>query len=69
MVVNLNGMMCSLWLHTAITSHHQWMALSLHSIFGHDPLEGRLSNLQNYCSYLGDQLGRLAVQENMEVSC
>ena len=28
-----------------------------------DPLEGRLSNLQNYCRYMGDQPGRLAVQE------
>ena len=24
-------------------------------VFGQDPLEGRLSNLQNYCRYMGDQ--------------
>ena len=30
---------------------------------GRDPLEGRLSNLQNYCRYVGDQPGQLAVQE------
>ena len=28
-----------------------------------DPLEGRLSNLQNYCRYIGDQPGQIAVQE------
>ena len=28
-----------------------------------DPLEGRLSNLQNYCRYVRDQPGQLAVQE------
>ena len=32
-------------------------------VHGQDPLEGRLSNLQNYCRYMGDQPGRLAVQE------
>ena len=32
-------------------------------LFGQDPLEGRLNNLQNYCRYMGDQPGRLAVQE------
>ena len=32
-------------------------------VFGWDPLEGRLSNLQNYCRYMGDQPGRLVVQE------
>ena len=32
-------------------------------VFGQDPLEGRLNNLQNYCRYIGDQPGRLAVQE------
>ena len=26
-------------------------------------LEGRLSNLQNYCRYVGDQPGQVAVQE------
>ena len=26
-------------------------------IHGRDPLEGRLSNLQNYCRYVGDQPG------------
>ena len=31
-------------------------------IHGWDPLKWRLSNLQNYCRYMGDQLGRLAVQ-------
>ena len=31
-------------------------------VHGRDPLEGRLSNLQNYCRYVGDQPGRLAVQ-------
>ena len=30
---------------------------------GRDPLEDRLSNLQNYCRYLGDQPGQIAVQE------
>ena len=28
-----------------------------------DPLEGRLSHLKNYCRYLGEQPGRLGVQE------
>ena len=32
-------------------------------IHGCDPLKGRLSNIQNYCRYIGDQPGRLAVQE------
>ena len=32
-------------------------------IHGQDPLEGRLSNLQNYCRYMVDQPGRLAIQE------
>ena len=32
-------------------------------VHGRDPLEGRLSNLQNYCRYVGDQPGQLAVQE------
>ena len=48
-VVNSNGIMCSHWLPTAITLHHQWMPLSLH--------------LQNYCRYVGDQPGRLIEQE------
>ena len=41
-------------------------------VFGCDPLEGRLSNLQNYCRYMDDQPGRLAVQElqkNIEAPC
>ena len=32
-------------------------------VFGCDPLEGRLRNLQKFCRYIGDQPGRLAVQE------
>ena len=32
-------------------------------VYGRDPLEGRLSNLQKYCRYVGDQPGQLAVQE------
>ena len=32
-------------------------------IHGRHPLEGRLSNLQSYCRYIGDQPGQLAVQE------
>ena len=32
-------------------------------IHGRDPLEGRLSNLQNFCRYVGDQPGQLAVQK------
>ena len=32
-------------------------------VHGRDPLEGRSSHLQNYCRYVGEQLGRLAVQE------
>ena len=32
-------------------------------VHGTDPLEGRLSNLQNYCRYMGYQPGQLAVQE------
>ena len=32
-------------------------------IHGHDPLEGRLSNIKNYCRYMGNQPRRLAVQE------
>ena len=32
-------------------------------VHGRDPLGGRLSNLQNYCRYVGDQPGQLAVQE------
>ena len=30
-------------------------------IHGQGPLEGRLSNLQNCCRYMGDQPGLLAV--------
>ena len=53
------------WLPTAITSCHQWMTLEspYYLIQGQDPLEGRLSNQQKYCRYMGDQPGRLAVQE------
>ena len=32
-------------------------------VHGRDPLKGRLSNLQNYCRYVIDQPGKLAVQE------
>ena len=32
-------------------------------VHGTDPLEGRLCHLQNYCRYVGEQPGRLAVQE------
>ena len=32
-------------------------------VHGRDPLEGRLSNLQNYCRYMSDQPGQLAVQK------
>ena len=32
-------------------------------LHGRDPLEGRPSNLQNYCRYVGDQPVQLAVQE------
>ena len=32
-------------------------------VHGRDPLKGRLSKLQNYCRYVGDQPGKLAVQE------
>ena len=32
-------------------------------VYGQDLLEGRLSNLQNYCRYMGDQPRRLVVQE------
>ena len=58
-------MIHSLWLPTAITLHHLWMTLSLLSILylAKTPSEGRLSNPQNYCRYMSDQPGRLAVQE------
>ena len=32
-------------------------------VHGRDPLEGRLSNLQNYCTYIADQPRWIAVQE------
>ena len=32
-------------------------------VFGRDPLEGRLSDLQNYCRYLGTEPGQLAVDK------
>ena len=35
----------------------------IYLVHGRDPLEGRLSNLQNYCKYVGDQPSQLAVQE------
>ena len=31
------------------------LELPYYLIHGHDPLEGRLSNLQNYCRYMGHQ--------------
>ena len=34
---------------------------SFYLVHGIDPLEGRLSNLQNYCRYIGDQPGQIAV--------
>ena len=39
------------------------LELPYYLLHGHDPLKGRLSNLQNYCRYMGDQSRRLAVQE------
>ena len=32
-------------------------------VHGRNPIEGRLSNLQNYCRYPNDQSGQIAVQE------
>ena len=32
-------------------------------VFGRDPLEGRLSHLQNYCRYLGTEPVQLAVDK------
>ena len=32
-------------------------------VHGHDPLEGRLNNIQNYCRYMGNQPRKLAVKE------
>ena len=32
-------------------------------VHGHDQFEGRFSNIQNYCRYIGNQPGRQAVQE------
>ena len=32
-------------------------------VHGHDLLEGMLSNIQSYCRYMGDQPGRVTVQE------
>ena len=32
-------------------------------VHSRDPLEGRLSNLQNYCRHLGDQPTQIAMQE------
>ena len=34
-------------------------------VFGRDPLEGRLSHLQNYCRYLRTEPGQLAVDKCM----
>ena len=44
---------------------HQWMTLGLHFIWYmvETLFEGRFSNLQNYCRYVGDQPGQLALQE------
>ena len=36
-------------------------------VHGRHPLEVRLSNLQNYCRYVGDQPGQLAVQEMRKI--
>ena len=36
---------------------------SFYLVHGRDSLEGRLSNLQSYCRYIGDKPGQLAVQE------
>ena len=36
-------------------------------IHGWDPLKGGLSNLQNHCRYMGNQPGRLAIQELQEL--
>ena len=38
-------------------------------VHGRDPLEGKHSNLQNYCRYGRDQPGQLAVQELMIKCC
>ena len=32
-------------------------------MFGRDPLEGRLTHVQGYCRYVGEQPGRQMVQE------
>ena len=32
-------------------------------VYGRNSLKGRLSNLQNYCRYVGDQPGQVPVQE------
>ena len=32
-------------------------------VFGRDPIEGRLANIQGYCRYVGEQPGRQMVQE------
>ena len=39
------------------------LGLPFYLVHGRDPLEGRLSNLQNYCRYVADQPGQLAVQK------
>ena len=36
---------------------------SFYLVLGRDPMEGSLNSLQNYCRYIGDQPGWLAVQE------
>ena len=38
------------------------LELPYYLVHGFDPLEGRLSNLQNYCRCMGDQPGWMAVQ-------
>ena len=39
------------------------LELPFYLVHGRDPVEGRLRNLQNYCRYIGDQPGHLALQE------
>ena len=48
-----------------LISPYQWMTFYL--VHGRDPLKGRLSNLQNYCRYWGDQPDWLVVQELRKV--
>ena len=39
------------------------LELPYYLVHGQDQLKRRLSNIQNYCRYMGDQPGRLVVQE------